>query len=257
MYASLIRRALVLLGAVAVMMPHRTTAQEPVRLEGCDRPRAPLGVLTLQGEIAFQLASRGRPDTASVVVLRVSGSSAPGMRSAMARLLLDCRFRRPTSSEARPWVRTAIRLDSTRFEVDAAVVLTGPPADSLSTAPGSTGLGSGEVVDADHPLLDERPRALKCKLPAAPGGSARTLEQWRERAQRQGMVRLSFVVDTTGRVNRDSIQIRATSQPWVNNRAIRLVASCRFAPGGTRGTPSRSARHGSSISGIRRQTTQF
>jgi TonB family protein len=154
----------------------------------------------------------------------------------MARLLPACRFRRATSTGDGLWIRTSIVLDSTRFEVGDAVALSAPPADSLPTAPSSTGPASVELVDTDHPLLDERPRALKCKLPAAPGGpTPRTVEQWRERARRQGMVRLSFVVDSMGRVNRDSIQVRASSQPWVNNRAIGLVASCRFAPGRLQG----------------------
>jgi hypothetical protein len=236
MCASPLRHAVVFLGALAILLPHRSAAQEPaVRLERCDRPRAPLGVLTLQGEIAFQLTGGARPDTASVAVLRVSGSSAAGMRSAMARLLSACRFRRGSSSGDGLWVRTAIHLDSTRFEVGDAVVLSAPPVDSLSTAPASTGPGPGEVVDADHPLLDERPRALKCKMPPTPGGSPRSWEQWRELGRRQGMVRLSLLVDTTGRVNRDSIQVRASSQPWVNNRAIGLVASCRLAPGRIQG----------------------
>jgi TonB family protein len=162
------------------------------------------------------------------------------MRSAMIRLLPACRFRRATSTADGLWVRTTITLDSIRFEIGDAVVLSAPPADSLSTAPDLAAPGSGEVVDAVHPLLDERPRALKCKLPAAPRGPSggtldENLRQWRERARRQGIVRLSFVVDSTGRVSRDSIQVRVSSQPWVNNRAIGLVASCQFAPGRLQG----------------------
>jgi TonB family protein len=227
----------VLLSAVQVLLPHRSTAQEPaVRLERCERPRAPLGVLTLEGEIAFQLRDRAHPDTASVTVLRVSGSSAPGMRSAMVRLLPACRFRRATSPADGLWILTAITLDSSRFEIGDPIVLSVPPVDSLSAGPDSAAPGAGEVVDADHPLLDERPRALKCKLPAATsenmGGTiGENRWQWQERARRQGIVRLSFVVDSTGRVSRDSIQVRESPHPWLNTRAIGLVASCRFAPG--------------------------
>jgi TonB family protein len=162
------------------------------------------------------------------------------MRSAMVRLLPACRFRSATTTADGLWLRTAITLDSMRFEIGDAVVLSAPPGDPLSTAPDLAAPGSGEVVDADHPLLDERPRALKCKLPAAPrepsGGTLdENVHQWQERARRQGIVRLSFVVDSTGRASRDSIQVRMSPQPWLNNRAISLVASCRFAPGRLQG----------------------
>ena len=243
MNASQTQWALIFLGALLVMLPHRSPAQEPaVALERCERARVPLGVLTLEGEIAFRLTDRARPDTASVTVLQVSGSSAPGMRSAMVRLLPDCHFRGSTSTVSGQWLATAITLDSTRFNLGEPVVLSAPPADSFSAAPDPTAPSSGEVVDADDPLLDERPRALKCKLPAATaenmGGTiGENRWQWQERARRQGIVRLSFVVDSTGHASRDSIQVRESAHPWLNTRAIGLVASCRFAPGRLRGHP--------------------
>jgi hypothetical protein len=224
---------------LALVLTSAPAAAQEYPLTKCDTPRQPLGYLRGEGEVTYLLRRDGRPDTASISVLSVSGISAGGYRSAVVRQLSACRMARP--EESAKLVRQRVRFDSTQVLMPAATVLEGElPVEGFATlAPEAT------VYARTDSQLEERPRLIACDRRPLPtrtevatynSRAEAMAAAEREARLRSGRVRARFVVGADGRVIGDSTQVLESDNPGVANDLINSLNSCRFTPARIGGT---------------------
>ncbi len=235
--------ALTLAGSAAPLV-----AQAPVpwlTLRRCEAPRQPLGVLHGQGQVVYELGRDGRPDTASVRVVRSPDLSPPALRSAAVRLLSACRFEsggRASRADVRVLERIVFH-DST-----AELRSPQPAPDSVAAPPPDVAapLALDGPVDENDPRLEERPRQLRCEYSTGPRPSTQETNRSRQEAEREidelarrntGRVEARAVVGADGRVERRSIVVVNATNPRTTDGLVRDLATCRYAPGRIAGTP--------------------
>jgi hypothetical protein len=132
-------------------------------LSKCDPPREQLGILPrISGQLFFLLGKDGKPDTASIKVLKVLGISAAGFRSVGARQLSSCRFEMEKAGLTAPTgVMSEVTADSTSVTLGAATRWI-TPAAPLAIEP--LGLPKDSFpMRIDDRRIEERPRQLGCK----------------------------------------------------------------------------------------------
>lgn len=188
--------------------------REAPRLRFCDRAALRLGYIDAVGQILYRIPLSGRPDTASIQVVSVSGVSAEGLRSAAGRYLATCRFdaARTRHGPAPALVRQRLTFTSRKLQI--AFV---PPADLPAEHPDSA---APEVWSVFAASLDELPRPLACRFPRLPSGR----------------IQLGFVVDSSGRCDPATVRVLQATPEALRARASKIASACRFVPGRVRGT---------------------
>jgi hypothetical protein len=229
----------------AVLLASATAAHaQTYRVKQCDAPREPLGVLHAQGQVAFRLASDGKPDSGSIRVVSLRGISPGGLRSAAVRELSACRFDRSADTgQARTNVIVvdAVGFDSATVVVSPATVV----APTIVTMPIPRSPLVIDPVDATDSTVEERPRRLSCnQVPDQPpfAGSYRTRQEadaalaaWRR--ENSGVLLARITVPPEGDVRRDGITVTSSTNPAIIDDLIRVLMSCRFVPGRINGVP--------------------
>jgi len=222
-------------------------------IKKCDEPKVPIGALPEgTGTISYLMGKDGRPDTATIAVLKVSGFSVAGFRSVMARRLAACRFSGGTGSAAVTVVSEIAQLDSMTLQV----------ASTTASAPAGAPLtieGLGIPLDS-FPLplhdrrIEERPLRLSCNAartppPVAISGRGATRAQAVQDAQDQmRMVQLQQSTKYGGTLVAE-VRVGIDGKPGPQVRVIEvtnrlavqtladIIATCRFAPARIRGVP--------------------
>jgi hypothetical protein len=205
-----------------------------VSVKHCDEPKIPLGYLHADGVLTYSILSNGHADTATFVVLAVTGMSRAGFKSAAARLLSGCTFRVEQKSSGPVPVFEKLSFDSAqvRYALADRLSVPLPPVTHVETiAPPS------RAVDETDSILDERPRMLSCDLSVNP--ILGPPSQGRAEVMREGtgFVRLRFVIGADGRVPMSTISVLMATNPSATQSLIRNTEDCRFAPGRVGGAP--------------------
>jgi hypothetical protein len=226
--------------AFLVLAAFPLTAQH-YALAKCDVPREPLGYLRGGGEVRYLLRANGRPDTASVAVIRADGISAGGYRSAVVRQLSACRMARPTNGPT--VVRQGVRFDSIQVAIEPAA----PAERELPVLAIAEATPRVEVFAESDSLLEERPRLVRCERSAGlPIRSQERVFTSREEVEAaiardardySGRLRARLVLDTTGRVMRDSIEVLESDNVNITNTLRANLGSCRYTPARIAGVP--------------------
>lgn len=233
----------VLLSAFLIAVMTDAAAAQVLKLRGCDHPRIPVGVLNASGTVRYQIGADGRTVTNSVAALSSDGASLPGLQSAAERQLSACRF--DARSLNRPFpvaVEAQIKFDSLKIWFSDPVVT----LDQSAPAPVADDGGFGnDPMPVMFPLVDERPRVIRCKAVAPPRSSYssdESTETMLRRIQldvhfRSGGVVIRYVVRPDGKVSKQDIQVLATSNPLIRDRMLKTIAGCRFSPARAGGVP--------------------
>lgn len=196
----------------------------------------PVGRLTGIGEVFYRLLPDRRPDTSSIIVLRVRGISAAGYRSAVARSIPRCRFDIKVSNANRPALVQFVAFDSTGYKVAPAVLAADTAPAGISLEPPVV---SG-VFDETDPMLEERPYHDVCKPPRRSEGPRTITFSSREEADRyfeeqarrmSGSARFSVVVQPDGTVDPSSVEVLSSTNPTATPELLELALSCRYYPG--------------------------
>jgi len=223
--------------AVAVLVAGPEFGVESLVTKCSEPKKTPLGFVSGQGRVQFEVSQSGRADTLTVRVVESSRLSAPALRSAIVRVLIACRHK--SLADRLPAVVTqSFMFDSSTFSPGTASIV--PEAwsqsDTLNTRPSEIpGPGPYPVTS---PLLEERPRALACQVADPPRMMGSGLDAIAtQQHMREGWVRLRFVVDSNGRSIEESISIVASSNPASSHRAVETIERCKFAPGRIGGIP--------------------
>jgi hypothetical protein len=228
-------RSRVACSALLLLLPGLLTAQE-FPLDRCAAP-APVGHLRAAGVIRYSLGTDGRPDTASVVVVRRAEPSVATLRSAAVRQLAACRMRRP---RAVTLVTQEIVFDSANVRLASAVATTADepilPLQPIGALP--------ELLAADDSTIEERLRWLDCdraprsrsvsttgRSGAADHGAAVSASP-----QSHGMVVVHLTVATDGTVVPGSDSLKSSTNPASTTNLLRSLRTCRFAPSRVGGT---------------------
>ena len=212
----------------------------------CGDPMAPAtGRMNITGEVGYQLAADGRPDTGSVRVLALQAMSVAGFRSAVTRRLAGCRMTLPYGYQGGDIpVRQAVRFVESSFEVEPARRLPALPEGLANVAvslPSDTG-----PFPLDDSRVEERPWQLSgCKpqgVPSPPDRryrtreeAARAYDEWSSRMS--GEVILQVTVGADGRVVPGSDSLVLGDNPLITNALIASIKECRFHPARIGGVP--------------------
>lgn len=211
-------------------------------IQSCKRPLAPLGLMNAQAEIALHVDRQGRIARDSIRVLSSSGASHAGVLSYLQRLLPACRVTlgRDLRVSTGTWFTQYVDLASAKAPRDSAlrVVAAAPGAALVSdSAPPPAG-----PLPAGDPRVDERPRVTRCdrprtfsrtvQLPASGINQAITTQ-----ALPPSRVRLRYVVQADGTVQRESVRVLEVVGADYASEAQAHIGSCRFAPARSRGHP--------------------
>lgn len=212
-------------------------SEDSLTVKCSDSKRVPVGALSGQGLVRYQVAANGRPDTLTLRVVATNGISAAALRSAAARILPTCRLK-AGHVKLPVAVSQGIRFENPGFTYSNAAVTADAllRSDTLSTAPPPSVPGGPYAFT--NALLEERPQALGCELAKpinVPGNDLSTIAT--EQHMREGWARLRFVVAPNGRAIADSVTVVATSNPASTNRAVQTIVDCKFAPGRVAGVP--------------------
>lgn len=234
--------------AALLLLPATAVAQG-VTFDRCDTPRVPLGVLAGEGRVRYRVLENGHPDTASVEVLAVRGLSVGGYRSAVVRVLADCRMKR--LHDAPDGVRVSQAIAFVRNRANTITQLTPPgpvdPAD-IPLPGGPRLVRGGDAAALDDSLVEEHPRPLSCNDALPSAGSSPPSGPFRSEAEanaafadwarlHNGRARLLVVVGIDGQVARDQVSVVDSDNPTVTNDMIKGVAGCHYAPGRIGGEP--------------------
>jgi hypothetical protein len=143
--------------------------------------------------------------------------TAAGFRSAATRQLAGCKMRRPQADLV---VTQVIRFDSATARIEPAAVVTGTEV---------------VITDAGVPEgtgVEERPRWIDCdrgpRLRASAGNRGTIGNPGS--GMMTGSITARLVLDTLGRVMRDSVTLVSSSNPEATSALLRSIATCRFAP---------------------------
>lgn len=242
-----------LLAGAAICLAFRPVAgQSPsgagYSVKKCDDPKVPIGVLPKGfGTVSYLLGKDGKPDTASIAVLKVFGLSVAGFHSVASRELNGCRHDMGNvAPNATVSVVQEIRFaDSSSIDVGVA---TASPAPGTPLAVEPLGFPKDSFpMPIDDRRIEERPRRLSCKPPQLPqirvsaSGTSRADAQ----AQMQSQVRTAmeqwndFNAGTligqvrVGIDGKPGTQIRVieVSNPSAAQNLAELIGGCRFVPG--------------------------
>src|ERR1017187_6059426 len=216
----------------------------------CDEPKVPIGWLPkVAGQVTYLLGKDGRPDTATVAVVTLSGMSVAGFRSVARRQLSVCRFDIGTAGlTAAVRVVEEIGADSATVTALGATPAT-EPGTTLAIEPSDISKDS-LPLPIDDRRIDERPRRLSCPYPQRPRvsgppvGSASSAGVTRADAQAQAPSRLamtSFNEHSAGtlvaqvRVGVDGrpgtqVRVLSVSNPLAAQNLAELIGGCRFVP---------------------------
>jgi hypothetical protein len=237
--------------AAAAVMPHVAAGQlastGPIAIKKCDDPKVPIGQLpNAIGTVTFRLAKDGRPDTASLAVVKVLGLSVAGFKSAAARQLSACRLDADkVTLTASSVVSAKVTIESTTVSI-AAAELTTEPASPLAVehfdAPHDT-----MPFDVGDPRVEERPRPLSCasqvRAPTVIHATGATPAQAMADAQNQARIANEQYNATNGGVLTAIVRVSADGKPGSQIRVIQLtnpaagqslgdrIGSCRYVPG--------------------------
>lgn len=235
------------LGAVSA------SAQSGITLRKCDEPKTPIGMLPKgYGSIAYQLGKDGKPDTASIAVLKVIGLSAPAFHSVAARELSACRFDvgKPEPGKSVLVVSDVTFSDSAHVEIGttSATPDSGTPM-SLDASP----LPKESLpLAVDDRRIEERPRRLSCKAPQGPRmtsvtgrGSSQAAAQADARSQIEqqmdqwnqthgGVLVAEILVGADGKPG-SQVRVISVSNPMAAQNLAEIIGGCRFAPGRVNG----------------------
>jgi hypothetical protein len=210
----------------------------------CDEPNVPIGWLPkVAGQVTYLLGKDGRPDTATVAVVTLSGMSVAGFRSVAKRQLSVCRFDIGTAG-----LTAAVRVVEEIGGDSATVTALGA---TPATEPGTTlAIESFDISKDSFPLpiddrrIDERPRRLSCPYPQRPRGSISSAGAARADAQAQAPLRLAMTtydelsagtlvaqvrVGVDGRPG-TQVRVISVSNPSAAQNLAELIGGCRFVP---------------------------
>jgi hypothetical protein len=214
--------------------------------KNCRDPREKVGVISGSGDISFLLRDNGEPDTSSIAILAATAVSAPGLRSALVRLMERCRFEPGRIDGKRVAVQLfrRVTLDSTRLTFGLM------PSDAQrATLLSAVAIAVGQEYDVNHPAVEERPRPCKFRenevvSPDLRPVDARNEQQFRENAARimaenSGIVRILYVIGTDGRVDPATYEVLSSTNLRLLPRAKQIVLGCRYEPARASGVPVR------------------
>lgn len=207
-----------------------------VTFRSCGRPDEMLGVLHHSGEADFQIDRRGRVKKESIRVISVAGGSSAGFLSALRRQLTACRFE-PVGATDR-WVRGNLAFRGDTLLV-AGAELVETPGDGLTD---SVPPVLADVYELTAPDLDELPRTLPCALVPREEVTTRTRIDGQvvdpflqprpaARPMVSGQVALSYVIKANGRVQENSFQAPATTDPQLAAQGVMRIQNCQYVPG--------------------------
>jgi hypothetical protein len=218
----------------------------------CDDPKVPIGVLPKGfGTVSYRLAKDGKPDTASIVVLKAFGLSVAGFRSVAVRALSACRFEMGKLELRAP----AVVVEEIHFADSTAIDLglaTASPAPGPPLAVETLGLpqDSFPMPIADR-RIEERPRRLSCKPPQSLPFRVSASGTSRADVQTQAQTQLRIAHDQWNQVNAGTLvgqlRVGADGKPGNQVKVIEvsnsvaaqnlaeLIGGCRFVPGRYRG----------------------
>jgi hypothetical protein len=215
----------------------------------CDAPKEEAGVLPrISGQAFYRLAKDGKPDTASIQVLRVFGISAAGFRSVVARRLSTCRFDvEKAALNAPAGVMSEIMADTTWFAVAIATPWI-TPAAPLAIEP--LGLPKDSFpMRGDDRRIEERPRQISCKeATALPPQSHRTTsmatttaaiaqaqatqrtetDQWN--VAHAGTLVAEVRVGIDGKPG-SAVRVISVTNAFATTSLAELIGGCRYVPG--------------------------
>lgn len=212
----------------------------------CDDLKVPIGSLpTVSGQVIYLLGKDGKPDTATVAVVKLSGMSVAGFRSVARRQLSACRFDVGTTGlDAAIWVVEEVRTDSERVTAEGATT-SAAPQTSLAIEPFDIPKDSFPLP-IDNRRTEERPRRLSCPYPVTPTIRPLPARNVTTDAQAQAATSSRNAVMTFNdfsagtlvaqvRVGIDGkpgtqVRVISVSNPPAAQKLAELIGGCRFVP---------------------------
>ena len=208
------RRTLTLLLSVATVAP---AAAQTYPFDKCAEGKVEVGYLRGSGMVRYTLTKSGKAAPGPVDVITVEGVSAAGLQSAATRQLAGCTMRHPSADLV---VTQVIRFDSATTRIEPASAASG--TEVVIATPGTP----------SSTTLEERPRWLACdrgpRLRAAPGNQGTIGNPGS--GMMSGSINARLVLDSLGRVMRDSVTLLSSGNPEATSPLLRSIATCRFAP---------------------------
>lgn len=185
----------------------------------CEEHKVEVGYLRGSGTVRYTLTRSGKAAPGPVDVITVEGVSAAGFQSAATRQLAGCKMRRPPADLV---VTQVIRFDSATARLEPATPATGTEVAIATNDAGVT----------PSTTMEERPRWIDCdrapRLRAAPGNQGTIGNPGS--GLMTGSINARLVLDSLGRVVRDSVTLISSSNPEATTPLLRSIATCRFAP---------------------------
>jgi hypothetical protein len=242
---------IILLGLTAPSVSADAQSPPPAGypVKKCDEPKAPIGMLPKGfGQISYMVGKDGKPDTASIAVLKVIGLSPAGFKSVAARVLSACRL---DMGKPDPSGSVGVMSEVTFSEAMPVQVSTATPLSAPGTA---LALESIKIPKDSLPLpindrrIEERPLRLSCAGPRqqAPqritgrGASAAQAQQdaaeqiktaqQQQSALNSGTLLAQVLVGIDGKPG-SQIRVIEVSNPMATQNLAELIGGCRFAPG--------------------------
>jgi hypothetical protein len=228
--------------------PHPESEIGNREFRGCRAPRQHVGLISGSGNVSFVLDDNGNPDTASIQVFSVSHVSPSGLRSALARLMVRCRF--TAGKLAGRGVATLlyreVTLDSTRLSFRDPSNSAGQP---LPTTPPA--ITAGAEYNVNDPQIEERPRPCKFTntggvgmpdtRPINPSSEQEVLERMeRNRERNSGIVQVAYTIADDGRVDASTYAVISSTNNLLLPQAKNMVLGCHYDPARIAGTPIRT-----------------
>ncbi len=242
---------LLIAGLIAGVLP--ASAQSPLAagysVKKCDEPKLPIGMLPKGfGEVSYMVGKDGKPDTASIAVLKVIGLSPAGFKSVTARVLSACRL---DMGKPDPTASVGVMSEVTFSEATPVQVSTATPLSAPGTA---LAIDAMKVSKDSLPLpindrrVEERPLRLSCAGPRQQAPTRITgrgsnpaqaqqdaMDQVRAAQQQQsatnsGTLVAQVVVGIDGKPG-SQVRVISVSNPMAQQNLADLIGGCRFAPG--------------------------
>jgi hypothetical protein len=235
---------------VAATLPataQSTPAGYPIKK--CDEPKVPIGLLPKGfGQVSFMVGKDGKPDTASIAVLKVIGLSPAGFRSVAARVLSACHLDmgKPDPSASANVMSEVTFSEATPVQVSTATPLSAP-GTALALEPIKIPKDSFPLPLADL-RIEERPLRLSCAGPrqqapqriTARGANAAQAQQdatdqirvaqQQQAALNSGTLTAQVLVGIDGKPG-SQVRVIESSNPMATQNLAELIGGCRFAPG--------------------------
>ena len=225
--------------ALALLLHLALGADSVPALKRCETPKPPLGSLHSAGTVSFVVSRQGKADLSSVVVEAVSDGTAPGLRSAVQRQLVACRFAPARASGHADSARVQVHVGFAPDSIIWGAVALAPPNLGAVDSPKAA---HADTVDFTDPQLEERPLAWWCRQwaprdevvikqrvdgqivePLVPSAGAAPLAH--------GDVLLRYVVSPLGKVDGASVVVVQAPTPAHAAAARARVTSCHWSPG--------------------------